>query len=150
LSDSYRVFIYFEILMSLSLLQEDVNIIPYRPNIAKVIGIIPSIILQQIIYYHWIMKWQFYKFTQPTDNKLYKEWDSWCETLWMWVDMFNDNLKRIWFKLWKTKNIINKEDAFVIYYTDSNRVTYYDINVNKIEELLSICYNANYLVNGNI
>lgn len=120
--------------------------IPYRPWIAKIIWVIPAILLQQITYRSW--NWKFYKFTEPSKHELYREWDSWCEELWMKVDMFTDNLKKIGYKLWKTKNIIKKEDALVIYYTDSNRVTRYELQEHNSDKLLSIVYSTDSLVNG--
>lgn len=126
--------------MKLNILKEDSKIILYRPPIWKEIWIIPSMILMQMIYWYG-KKWKkFYKFIWPSSHELYNEWDSWSEELWISADVFSDNLKKIWFKLWKNKNLINKEDALIIYYTDSNRLTYYELQLKNIEKLLDKCY----------
>jgi len=70
----------------------------------------------------------------------YKEWDSWSEELWISPDSFSDQLKKIWFKLWHNKNIISKEDALVLYYTDKERVTWYELQKNNVNKLLNGIY----------
>jgi len=128
-----------------NLLKWEKNSIPYRPEVAREIWVVPAIILQQMIY-RW--SWdKFYKFTEPSKSEKYREWDSWTEELWLTKFEFTNNLKKIWFKLWKTKNDIKKEDALIIYYTDSNRLTWYTLNLDNICDLLNKCYNSNYLVN---
>ncbi len=127
-----------------NILKWEKNSIPYRPEVAKEIWVIPAIILQQMIY-RW--NWEkFYKFIEPSKNEKYREWDSWTEELWLTKFEFTNNLKKIAFKLGKNKNEIKKEDALIIYYTDSNRLTWYDINLDNISKLLNKCYSANYLV----
>ena len=126
-------------------MQGEKNSIPYRPEIAREIWVIPAIILQQMIYRR---NWKkFYKFTEPAQHELYKEGDSWTEELWFTKFEFTNNLKKIAFKLWKNKNEIKKEDALIIYYTDSNRLTWYELNLDNISKLLEKCYDLTYLVN---
>jgi len=128
-----------------NILQGEKNSIPYRPEIAREIWVIPAIILQQMIYRR---NWKkFYKFTEPCEHELYKPGDSWTEELWLTKFEFTNNLKKIGFKLWKTKNQIKKEDALIIYYTDSNRLTWYELNLDNIFKLLKKCYDFTYLVN---
>lgn len=127
-----------------NVLQGEKNSIPYRPEIAKKIWVVSAIILQQMIYRR---KWKkFYKFTEPAQHELYKEGDSWTEELWMNVKQFTNSLKKIAYKLWKTKNQIKKEDALIIYFTDSNRLTWYELNLDNIYKLLNSCYNVDFLV----
>lgn len=102
-----------------------------------------AILLQQIIYWHWKQWWTFYKFTNKCSHRLYKSWDSWCEELWFTVREFETAIKMIWFKLWKNKNEIEKDSAPVIYYTDSDRVTYYTLNVDILNKLLNVIYLVN-------
>lgn len=131
--------------MKINILKWESDSIPYRPQIAKEIWVIPAIILQQMIYrYNWT---KFYKFLEPSQNDKYITWDSWIEELRLSKFEFTNWLKKIWFKLWKSENIITKEEALIIYYTDNNRITRYDLNIDNIENLLNKCYNSIYLVN---
>jgi len=128
-----------------NILQWEKNSIPYRPEVAREIWVVSAIILQQMIYRR---NWKkFYKFTEPSKNEKYRGWDSWTEELWMNIKQFKNNLKKIAFKLGKTKNEIEKENALIIYYTDSNRLTWYELNLDNIYKLLNKCYMTNYLVN---
>ena len=129
----------------LDILRGEKNSIPYRPEIAKEIWVISSIILQQMIYRWW--QWEFYKFTWPCKHELYKEWDSWCEELWLSKFEFTNWLKKIAFKLWKTENTIIKEKALIIYYRNSNWLTFFKLQEDKINDLLNKCYNSTSLVN---
>ncbi|MDD3807375.1 MAG: DNA adenine methylase [Candidatus Marinimicrobia bacterium] len=44
-------------------------------------------------------------------------------------------IKVIGFKLGKTKNLIKKEDALVIYYTDKDGLTWYSLNEERLANL---------------
>jgi len=134
--------------MLLEQLSEQQFSIPYRPNIAKKIWVIPAIILQQMIYRGG--KWKFYKFTGNVKHKLYKNWDSWSEELWLTLKEFTYNLKKIAFKLWKTANTIKKENALIIYYKDNNNLTRYEIQKDNIEQFLRTLQNVSPLGNDNL
>ena len=120
------------------LLNDKENVVPYKKNLNRITWwILSSIILQQAIYRSSKSWWKFYKFIDACNHNLYVEWDSWCEELWMTDKEFKTALKKIAFKRWKTKNVISKEDAFIIYYTDSNNMTRYEVNIQKVAEVLT-------------
>lgn len=124
--------------MIINILKDEKNSIPYRPIFAKEIWVISAIILQQMIYrFNWT---KFYKFIEPCKNELYREWDSWTEELWLSKFEFTNWLKKIWFKLGQFENVITKDEAIVIYYTDNNRVTWYDLNLDNLEKFINKCY----------
>jgi len=61
----------------------DGRTIPYRPEVAKVVGGIgAAILLQQIVYRANGNNFEaFYKFKEPCDHHLYRPGDSWTEEL---------------------------------------------------------------------
>ena len=128
----------------LGIIADDRSLITYRPALNKITGsVLSTIILQQVLY--WWKKSgrkRFYKFRDKCDHALYVEGDSWCEELGFTGREFDTAIKRIGFKLGKTENDIKKEEAFIIYFRDSQDVTWYDININYLEERLT----RNYLV----
>lgn len=135
----------------LKLLSEDHETIPYRKKLNALTNrCIPATILLQQIIYWWFKngRKKFYKFRGTTPetaiskqkdkavdikHPLYKRGDSWCEELDITRKEFDRAIKKIGFKLGKTKNLIKKEDAYVIYYTDKDGLTWYSLN----EALLS-------------
>lgn len=122
-----------------SLLNDRENKIIYDKNLRNITWSLTSaILLQQIIYWSEKTKWEkFFKFIEPCNHELYKEWDSWCEELWFSRKEFDWAIKKIWFKLWKNnKNQMDKENAIIIYYTDSSRITWYSINYELLNNLL--------------
>ncbi len=119
------------------IIANDKKIIPYRPELNVLTGgnVVATILLQQVIYW-WYKngRERFYKFrTKPEKpNKLYKEGDSWCEELGISGKVFDTALRTIGFKMGKKRNTIKKDEAYVWYYTDRDRITWYILN----EELL--------------
>ena len=83
----------------------------------------------------------FYKFKQPCKHKWYKKGDSWTEALKISREKFDNSLKRIGTKITKG---ISKTKAFekmklnslIIYWTDKNRVTYYQLNEKMVLEIM--------------
>lgn len=114
----------------------------YRPELRAITGSVTGIILLSQMVYWWNKnhKKKFYKFKEECSHKKYKKGDSWCEELGFSVKEFDTAIKQIGFKLGKTKNRIKKEDALIIYYRDSDMVSWYMLN----EELLSKCLLARY------
>jgi len=121
----------------LQVIANDKNVIPYRPELNVLTGgnVVATILLQQIVYW-WFKngRQKFYKFRDKpkSPHKLYKDGDSWCEELGVSGKVFDTALKKIGYKIGKARNVIPKEEAFVWYYTDDKRVTWYILN----EELL--------------
>ena len=123
----------------------DKSLIIYRPKLNTITGsVLATILLQQITYWAERNNNDFYKFTSPCNHELYKNGDSWCEELGFSKAEFSTALKKIGFKLGKNKekNLMNRDDAFVIYYTDNKRLTHYSVNWNKLNE----SFNEVYLV----
>jgi hypothetical protein len=152
----------------LSLLDEDNRVIKYRPRFAEMLGSVTAgILLQQIIYWSGKQKHKpFYKYRDVCSAKDYKPGESWIEELAFRPREFDNALKVIGTKVKKgdekkplldytdfpTRNegesdkdyLARVDDALshlVIYWTDSNRKTYYLLN----RELLGNCVRRNYL-----
>jgi len=126
----------------LGIIADDKSLVTYRPALNKITGsVLSTIILQQALY--WWKKGgrkRFYKFRNKCKHPLYNEGDSWCEELGFSGKEFDTAIKRIGFKMGKTENRIKKEEAFIIYYRDSQDVTWYEINVDNLEKELNRIY----------
>ncbi|MBA7567936.1 hypothetical protein ES695_09840 [Candidatus Atribacteria bacterium 1244-E10-H5-B2] len=123
----------------IGIIADDVTLVPYRPKLNKITGsVLSTIILQQVLY--WWKKGgrkKFYKFKDKCNHALYSEGDSWLEELCFTREEFDTAIKRIGFKMGKTRNKIKKEEAFIIYYQDKQGVTWYDINADYLTEKLT-------------
>ena len=117
--------------------------IPYRPEFNAITRSVEgSILLQQILY--WWGKCEgkpFYKFRAPAEHDRYKAGDSWTEELGFTGYQFDKALKSIGVKITKgisLNEMINK--ALVIYWTDSNRLTWYKVNQDDTYALIGMAY----------
>ena len=131
--------------------KDDGLIVIYRPRWNLLTrSVISTIILHQCIYWWRASKEKpFYKFLNKCNHPKYAEGDSWCEELGLSTKEFSHGLKMIGFKKGKTKNLISKERAFIIYYRDNNGLTNYTINEDVLGPLLDSLYNNdNSLVNA--
>ena len=138
--------------------------IPYRPHLAGLTGKVTSAILLQQIVFNWgIVKHRaFYKFRAACGHSMYREGDSWTEELGFTGSEFDTALKSIGTKITKGTS---REEALsgtgvknlVIYWTDSNRVTWYELNQALFDRMTDPLYEdgpqeansgkLNYLVN---
>ena len=129
------------------IIANDKKIIPYRPELNVLTGgnVVATILLQQVIYW-WYKngRERFYKFrTKPEKpNKLYKEGDSWCEELGISGKVFDTALRTIGFKMGKKRNTIKKDEAYVWYYTDRGRITWYILNEELLYKALKGIYSV--------
>ena len=140
----------------ITLLSEDEDLILYRKSLRSICknSVTATILLSQMMYraerhFKKYKKDKFYKFKQPCKHRLYKEGDSWCEELGFSREEFDAALKKIGFKLGKTnktskesekKREEKKNNAFIHYYTDSERLTWYKLNHNTLSKALNTLY----------
>lgn len=117
--------------------------IPYRPQYTRITGKVAASILLQQISYWWHIKGgkPFYKFRAPCGHNWYKGGDSWTEELGMTTGGFDTALKAIGAKVTKgkSKSALLKTNL-VIYWTDADRVTWYQLNEKLFYELVFIAY----------
>ena len=144
--------------VALTLLADDLEFIPYRRTFRKITGSFgAAILLQQILYRAKGNGFRpFYKFRSPCSNMLYRNGDSWVEELACSADEFDTALKRIGTKIVKSEPLEkamegNDPTRLVIYWTDSNRVTWYVVNktlliylINKAGDELSTQAESSY------
>lgn len=126
----------------LKIFANDKRLILYRPEWRAFTGSVLSTILLQQILYWWdkMGRKPFYKFKEPCGNKLYTEGDSWIEELGFSRTEFDTALKKIGVKI-SAKNPLDPDSTFFVkYWTDINRVTYYTINAEVLEEALTGIY----------
>jgi len=120
------------------------NAILYRPILAKITGrVTAAILLQQVIQYASGKGYRpFYKYRAPCPQAdVYREGDSWLERLQFSPAEFDCARRTIGTKITKgmskRKALMGTEiKNLVIYWTDSERVTWYLLNVHLLESLL--------------
>jgi len=121
----------------IKLIAQDRDLIIYRPNLRKITGsVLSTIVLQQILYW-WNKNGEkpFYKFLAPCSHSAYRKGDSWTEELGLSEAEFRTAIRNIGFKKGKIKKgIQNEEDALIIYYKDHQGFTWYDVNIEKLEQ----------------
>lgn len=128
-----------------NLLAEDGRLMIYRPSLRAIAGSVNgAIILSQLIYWDDKMDGKFYKFTSPCTHEKYKPKESFEEELGMSKYEINSALSKFALKLGsraKAEHGENYKDAqakaLVTYYTDSNRVTWYQLNRELLDLLVS-------------
>jgi hypothetical protein len=136
------------------LLDEDRDLISYRRKLNQLTeDVLATILLQQISY--WYKKNEdrpFYKFRAPCGHKLYKDGDSWAEELGVSARQFDRAVSKIATKVTKGQSkagLLASENntCLVIYWTDSSRTTWWQLNVPLLEKRLEELYGQ--LPNGN-
>lgn len=126
----------------------DISVIPYRPQLTRVVGSVTGSIFLQQVWYWWFNHDQqpFYKFNQPCDHPLYRDGDSWVEELCFSKHELRTARNKVSVK--KTQSL-SMDDVLcislnelkpVIYWTDAGRVTHYTIDKNTLSELLEVAY----------
>lgn len=123
----------------ITILADEKNSIPYRPQIAKHFeNVACAILLQQILYW-WVKNGckPFFKFKQPCENSLYRAGDSWMEELGFSRREFNAARDVIAAKSNDEKVF---SDIGLRYWTDYNRLTWYDVNEDAMSLFLSKIY----------
>lgn len=111
------------------IIAQDKNIIPYRKELNEISGgALESIFLAQILYWFEQSGGEFYKFREPCEHELYKEGDSWTEELGFSVKTIDRMIKKF------------KEKGFISTRKTINRLTFYRVNVEVINECLSSIY----------
>ena len=101
-----------------------------------------SILLAQLFYWWRINERKpFYKFKQPCEHKAYKDGDSWTEELGFTEYQFDGALKRIGVKITSGDDKSDVcEKALVVYWTDRDRMTWYQVNEDLYYTSIGIAY----------
>jgi hypothetical protein len=145
--------------LAFELLGEDRRRVTYRPEFAKLTGsVTAAILLQQIIHWCKSSRGDFYKFAAPCSHDKYKPGDSWQEELAFSRSELTTALKKIGTKIVKgvsksqalsvstaefnADGSLTKECAtkLVVYWTDSDRITRYRLNVALLGNALKQHY----------
>ncbi len=152
----------------LNLLNEDNYTISYRPAFARMAGSVTAGILLQQIFYRWNGHGRepFYKFKEPCKHEDYQPRDSWCEELaftrrefdgaisligtkvtkgqkkadlmaYQWLDLPCDQTSAEYKRVWQ-----EAVRHLVIYWTDSNRKTWYWVNEALLEKVIEATYSG--------
>lgn len=129
----------------ISLITEDKELITYRKSLRKIAGSVTATILLQQMMFRAKGKDVFYKFKEPCAHSLYKQGDSWTEELGFSAKEFDNALKKIGTKITGGSSkfaVMKKTDAtgIIIYWTDAERVTWYQLNRDLLGKLLKGIY----------
>ena len=121
------------------ILSRDKNVIAYRPEINNLFdgSITASILFQQILHYGKDGE-TFYKFNMPCEHPLYRQGDSWVESLGFTRKKLEAALKKVVTK--KASGEDFDPEALVWSWSDRSRVTHYRVNVEKVERVLEELY----------
>lgn len=126
----------------IDLLKEDNHVISYRLSLRKITGdVLSAILLQQMLFRYGTNDGKFYKFKEPCNHRLYKKGDSWVEELGFSRKEFDNALKRIATKLTRgskrqTAIYGDSLNNLILYYTDADRVTWYEVNEMLLMRLI--------------
>lgn len=127
---------------AINVLADDTDVIPYRRRLRKIAGsALGAILLQQILFRAKNNRWKpFYKFGGPCSHSDYSEGDSWTEELGFSDNEFETARSLIASKITKGKNRSTVTPAVVFFWTDSNRKTWYDVNIGLLNRLVEELY----------
>lgn len=117
----------------------------YRPEYNEITGSVTASIFLQQIWYWWSRSGRkpFYKFRGPCKDKRYRVGDSWTEELGFTRRQFETARKGFANKITKGANRTKiQTQSLVIYWTDSNRLTWYMLNEKLFFESLGQAYAA--------
>lgn len=130
--------------------------IAYRPSLKGIAKSTNGAILIQQIAWHWYNNGErpFYKFIQPCEHADYRQGDSWCEELNFTYSEFTTAIGKFATKVeGGMKKTELAERYAVIYWTDADRITWWQFNEKAFEnlyrvELLGNSEMSNYLENS--
>jgi len=133
------------------LIADDKRLIVYRPSLREIGGSVTgTILLQQIIYWDHKNNGKFFKFSSACDHEQCKPGDSWQEELGMSPKELKTALSKFAFKCGKASKSrcgesykADRDAALVRYYTDSDRITWYELNRELLSKLLLVIYKEN-------
>ena len=124
----------------IQILKADRNMILYRPELNRITeSAAGSILLQQILFrYDANGDKPFYKFKQPCKHSKYKPGDSWCEELGFSRYEFDKSLSVFSQKV--NKGTKRDPDALVWFWTDRERITWYEVNLSTLRKVVGQLY----------
>ncbi|WP_086282317.1 hypothetical protein [Campylobacter devanensis] len=119
------------------IIANDKNIIPYRKELNLITGgALESIFLAQLLYWYEVNDGnEFLKFREPCDHPLYRQGNSLVEELGFSIKIIDRIIK------------VFKDKGFLRTRTTLNRTTYYKVNIELINELLSEVYTSDEVSN---
>ena len=119
------------------IIANDKNIIPYRKELNLITGgALESIFLAQLLYWYEVNDCnEFLKFREPCDHPLYRQGNSLVEELGFSIKIIDRIIK------------VFKDKGFLRTRTTLNRTTYYKVNIELINELLSDVYTSDEVSN---
>lgn len=116
------------------------RVISYNPSWNRETGSVTATILLQQISFRFENNGDkpFYKFKEPCTHAAYKKGDSWTEELGFTRREFDTALENIGQKI--NKETPRQPDKLVWYWTNTDRLTRYELNVKAFDEMLERIY----------
>lgn len=127
----------------LTLIAEDREVVSYRPRLNKMTGSVTATILLQQILFRWKHNGckPFYKFYAPCQHSQYREGDSWQEEIGFTRREFESARDAIAEKVTTgTSKTELRKTAIVLYWTDREHRTWYDVNADVLNAKLAELY----------
>lgn len=121
---------------------DDHNMVSYRPRLTAFVGSITStLLLCQAMYWARRSEGPFYKFTQPCGHAQYRDGDSWCEELGFSRHEYLGAIGKIGQRL--NSRTMPDPEAYIWYWTDMSRLTYFQVNWQRVNLLFEQAYPEN-------
>lgn len=117
---------------AVKIMADEKSVISYRPRFNKHTGsVLATILLQQAAYW-WCKMGEkpYYKFKEPCAAAKYKAGESWCEELGFSRREFD------------TARSLLEDRGFLSVKTDMERLTWYTVNGEKINEMMNMVYES--------
>lgn len=117
---------------AVKIMADEKSVILYRPRFNKHTGsVLATILLQQAAYWWCKMgEKSYYKFKEPCAAAKYKTGESWCEELGFSRREFD------------TARSLLEDRGFLSVKTDMERLTWYTVNGEKINEMMDMVYES--------
>jgi hypothetical protein len=115
------------------------RVIAYRPVLNTITGSPNATLFLMQVCYWWFSSGcrPFYKFNAPCDHELCRPGDTWQEELEMGRTAFENARAAVATKVTRgTSKLAVRETALIIYWTDSERRTWYEVNESLLWQML--------------
>lgn len=121
---------------------DDHNMVCYRPRLTAEVGsVLSTLLLCQAMYWARRSGNPFYKFIEPCGHGQYRAGDSWTEELGFSRHEYLGAMARIGQRL--NKKTDPDVAAYIWYWTDMSRLTYFRVNWARVNELFEKVYPEN-------
>jgi hypothetical protein len=119
------------------------RVVAYRPALVEIAGGLAATIFLVQVAYWWFASGRrpFYKFNAPCQHDRYRAGDSWQEELRLTRSAFESARRAVATKIRQgDSKTLAMETSLVLYWTDSNRLTWYQLNEPLLWQMLAASF----------